>query len=219
MDEGALRIAARRIGITAEDYRAHLEASEKWCTACKTWHARSAFPRDSSRTDGLHACCRESRHTPRKSAEERFKSKVQAGENDCLNWIGSKYPSGYGSFYFDGRIQPAHRVAWILDGRGDPGDLYVLHHCDNRSCVNPSHLFLGTHQDNMADMDAKGRRVSTAGESNAKAKLTEADVAEIRRLKGTVSQRLLAQRFGVSKTAIRYIHQGRNWRQFPGDVR
>lgn len=80
------------------------------------------------------------------------------------------------------------------------------------------HLFVGTRVDNVRDMDAKGRRGVVSGAAHPKAKLTAGDVVEIRSLRGKVSQRLLAARFGVSKTAIRYVQHGRNWkcvRQFP----
>jgi len=96
----------------------------------------------------------------------------------------------------------AHRLSWELTN-GPPGDKYVCHKCDNPRCVNPDHLFLGTHQDNMDDMVAKGRRfaVSTsgAGPSNGAAKLTADEVRSIRRMyaAGGQSQAQLGQRFGV----------------------
>jgi hypothetical protein len=91
---------------------------------------------------------------------ERFWSKVEKTET-CWIWTGS-CPEDYGRFFFEGRIQKAHHVAWKLTvGPIPKGDGYhgicVLHRCDNRKCVRPDHLFLGTHQDNMADREAKQR--------------------------------------------------------------
>lgn len=150
-----------------------------------------------------------------KSVAERFEAKTRRAGGGCIEWTGSHYPCGYGSFWHEGRVQPAHRVAWVMEhGPIAPG-LYVCHHCDNRRCVNVRHLFLGTHLDNMRDMDAKGRRAVLAGTLNPRAKLSEWQVSESRRLRGKVSQQTLADRFGVSKTAIRYAQIGRNWREFP----
>lgn len=75
----------------------------------------------------------------------------------CWNWNLGKFPSGYGCFHY-GSEQYAHRVAWILTN-GETGDLHVLHRCDNPSCINPSHMYLGTHRDNMMDREARFRGI------------------------------------------------------------
>src|SRR5258708_11532408 len=140
-----------------------------------------------------------------KTQQKRFDAKTTPGANGCLEWTGSKYPSGYGEFYYDGRIQAAHRVAWLLAGHEIPDGMYVLHRCDNRGCVSVAHLFLGTHDDNMADMAAKGRDAKQDGEANPNARLTAAHVAEIRALKGKKSQADIVAAYAVSKTMIRRI--------------
>jgi hypothetical protein len=75
----------------------------------------------------------------------------------CWNWSRAANPKLYGSFGLFGKTAPAHRVAYALYHNADPGELFVCHRCDNRRCINPAHLFLGTQGDNIRDMVAKGR--------------------------------------------------------------
>lgn len=91
-----------------------------------------------------------------RSVEERFWSKVQKSP-ECWIWMASTTSFGHGVFFINGRQDLAHRAAYTLCVGSIPGDLHVLHHCDNPRCVRPDHLFLGTHQDNMRDMRDKGR--------------------------------------------------------------
>ncbi len=92
--------------------------------------------------------------------EERFWSKVDRyGANGCWVWTATTR-AGYGIFWKDGRKQSAHRVSWeIANGQAPPAELEVCHRCDNPPCVNPWHLFLGTHSENMLDGVAKGRKI------------------------------------------------------------
>lgn len=92
------------------------------------------------------------------SDEERFWSRVdRRGPDECWPWTGSRNPAGYGAFSRGGKRSNTHRVAWEMTHGPIPGRLHVLHACDNPPCCNPAHLSLGTHEDNMADMVAKGR--------------------------------------------------------------
>lgn len=97
---------------------------------------------------------------------QRFLSKIAIPEdrNKCWNWTASKYDSNktlpYGKFYFKGRMLLAHRFSFEYFNSKIPTEQMVLHKCDNASCVNPSHLFLGSQEDNMKDMSKKGRHKS-----------------------------------------------------------
>lgn len=148
----------------------------------------------------------------------RFWSNVNIAAGGCAEWTGARRSDGYGSFWHSGKLMAAHRVAFEL-AFGDIPDMVgadqrgtcILHRCDNPRCVNPEHLVAGTHADNMGDMDSKGRRVSLPGGSNPRAVLEPEEVAEIRKLRGQVSQRTLARRFGVSKSQIGNIQRGDAW--------
>lgn len=156
--------------------------------------------------------------------KERFWKKVDIQRDDeCWLWTGGKNKKGYGEFWFPlrGKHTRAHQVSWILK-YGDIQDGYcVLHSCDNPSCVNPYHLFLGTNQDNVDDKMKKGRWSSTFlsgvnhpqhGERSKFHKLTETDVLEIRKLKSQgMSLRRIGNKFGVSHGVVNNIIQGRKW--------
>jgi hypothetical protein len=101
-----------------------------------------------------------------------------------------------------------HRVAWELANGPIPDEQQVLHRCDNRKCVNPEHLFLGTLDDNMADMTAKRRQAH--GPKCFHAKLTVEQVHEIRR--STDRQQLIADRYGITNSTVSVIKSGQTWR-------
>lgn len=134
-------------------------------------------------------------------------------ERGCRLWIGTPHPRGYGTVTLNHTRYLAHRLAWILENGPIPGDLRVLHECDVRRCCEPTHLFLGTNADNTADMVAKGR--SALGERNGCAKLTQAQVDEIRlRYRGRgrgETQVALAAAFGVSYSLISMIVHHKRW--------
>lgn len=146
----------------------------------------------------------------------------------CWLWTGSLTKNGYGTIGTYNasnrlRVKLAHRVSWELHrgpipaGSGYHGTC-VCHTCDVRACVNPGHLFLGTHAENMADMAAKGRgapppRTVLRGEMSPAARLTANDVREIRAIAAAgLSQRVLGRRFGVSYVSIGAILRGTTWR-------
>lgn len=146
---------------------------------------------------------------------ERFWQRVDKS-GDCWTWLGGASGSGYGSFAMNKKNVLAHRAAWILTHGPINDDLCALHRCDNRKCVNPSHLFLGTRTDNAADRDAKGRNVPPRGERNPRAKIRVGDVVAIRarRAAGELC-RSIADEYGLDESTVAGICRRRIWRHVP----
>lgn len=152
---------------------------------------------------------------------ERFWEKVEIrGPNDCWNWTAARFPQGYGKILVDGEARGASRVVWeMVNGPIPPGPpphgMCVCHKCDNRLCVNPRHLFLGTNADNMRDKVQKAR--GTRGERHPSSKLTADAVQEIRRLyaTGDWSQKRLGVRFGVSEFNVSCVVRRTIWAHIP----
>lgn len=145
-------------------------------------------------------------------ATERFWGKVDIGaEGECWEWQAYTSSTRYGEFYYLGKKEGAHRVAWMLTYGAIPPDADVCHHCDNPSCVNPTHLFVGTRLDNAADAVSKGR--IRRGSASPQARLTESEVREIRRRykAESVYQHELAAEYGVSRGTIASITQRKSW--------
>lgn len=124
----------------------------------------------------------------------------------CLIWAGSKTGKGYGRIWWDGRLHAAHRMAYVTH-IGPIGDAHVLHRCDNPSCVNHEHLFLGSNLDNVRDKIAKGRL--PMGEARSNAKLTNEAVTAIRR--SPLGKKALAKIYGVCPTVILEVRRGIRW--------
>jgi DNA-binding transcriptional regulator YiaG len=148
--------------------------------------------------------------------EEKFWAKV--GEPDpttgCMIWQGYRRPNKAPIIHEGGaksRALSVHRVAWEFEHGPIPDGLHVLHRCDNMHCVNVEHLFLGTHQDNMQDRNNKERCAS--GENHGLTTLTEEQVKEIRAAyrPGHITQRELAERYGVHQVTISQIVRHVRW--------
>jgi len=129
---------------------------------------------------------------------ERFARKwVACDSTGCHIWIGNKKDSGYGQMVYKGRRTLAHRIAMMLEGHSVEG-FYVLHKCHNRLCVNPAHLYLGDHNQNMRDMAEAG---SKKGELHHNCELTDSDLRQmfIKRYQEGRTVEDIAKIFGVSK--------------------
>ena len=138
-------------------------------------------------------------------------------DGDCIRWTGEHH-NGYGRLRVSGKNIRAHRMAYVLANGEVPEGLFVCHVCDIRDCTRLSHLFLGTHQDNMLDAISKGRiKIGKTprpirGTRNDR-KLTEENVLEIRKLNQSgIGYKKLAKRYGVVPTTIRMAIIGRTWK-------
>jgi hypothetical protein len=199
------------------------------CEQCDAEFSRS--PSDVASVKHLFCsrkCCGQARtggmtggRPPRKTPptladfEARYIPEPNSG---CFLWTGDIGRSGYGRFRGPRGLGPtklAHRWAWELLVGPIPSGMFVCHRCDNPPCVNPGHLFIGSHADNMQDMANKGRaaRPAIPGSKHPNAKLTEADVSAIRNSK--LERRELAEIYGIGRTYISQIKSRQCWKHIP----
>lgn len=139
--------------------------------------------------------------------------RVSKLDNGCWEFTGYRSKKGYGEIKVDGRMEKTHRQAWLLTFGAIPLSLQVLHRCDNPPCINPSHLFLGTNKDNVADRVAKNRSGAPQGEQVWSAKLSADAVRTIRHLHGLGwSNRAITAVVPVNDRSISNIVTGKTWR-------
>lgn len=157
---------------------------------------------------------------------QRFEEKcIPEPNTGCHLWIGAVNSHGYGKIVVDGGVRASHRISYELSHGPIPTDMEVCHRCDNPCCVNPAHLFLGTHADNMGDCVNKGRfarppqpstECRARGERQGSAKLTASQVGQILDLLDAGERQVvIAARFGVGQAEISRIKRGTKWAHIP----
>lgn len=143
---------------------------------------------------------------------ERLLNKVLVDDEGCWNYTGALSDGGYGFFWLNGTNVYAHRASWEFHCEPIPVDMCVLHRCDNRRCINPEHLFVGTYQDNMDDMKAKNRQANTRGELNAYASINESTARKIKELLTQGERKVhIAHKLNVSYHTVKNIAYGKAW--------
>ena len=144
--------------------------------------------------------------------QERFLFYAQPKAVGCWEWGAGRKPNGYGHFNAGaGKLKYAHRLSFEFFKGPIPAGLVVCHHCDNRGCVNPDHLFASTIAGNQLDMVQKGRQCR--GEKTKNSKVTEADVRAIRKDERHVDD--ICRTYGIARRTVYYIKSGKLWAHIP----
>lgn len=133
----------------------------------------------------------------------------------CILWEGARDYGGYGVATHNGKTISAHKKAYLLAHGPVPAGMVIRHTCHNRCCINPSHLVVGTQQQNIDDKMAAGREAR--GSDVGGSKLTDADVLHIRSLAGIMSQRAIARKFNVTQANVSRIIRRQTWTHLPED--
>jgi len=130
----------------------------------------------------------------------------------CWEWTGYKDKNGYGQIGINNKIYYTHRIVYELINGSIPSNLSILHHCDNPSCCNPNHLFLGTRADNIKDMVSKGRQ--SKGENRPNSKHIYSQIVKIRQLysTGKYTQKQLGEKFNLNQSNISRIITNQKWK-------
>ena len=193
-------------------YTIHMKET-RICSVCKIEHSNKSGMKKKDGSNYLARKCYQcsKSHPGLRTKEERFWEKVDKKSFGCWEWTAHLDKRGYGRFgVSDGKGIGAHRYSYALHNGAFKKALYVCHKCDNPKCVNPEHLFLGTHQDNMDDMVRKGRQRSLKGEESPSCKISQETAQAVLDSELTYSQ--TAEKFGMTKSSVAAIKARRMWK-------
>jgi len=192
----------------------YIAMQEKQCRRCGTTKPINEFHVYTPSPDGRRALCKSCHRTPvgRELSQQAFWQLVNVGDaNECWEWTKTLSSTGYGVIQISGRQRYAHRLAWEFTFGRIGTRLFVCHKCDNRKCCNPSHMFLGTNEENTADRHAKGR--DARGLRSSGSKLSPQSVREIRALAADgVSYSEIGRRYDVWPNAVKRVVARETWK-------
>jgi hypothetical protein len=149
-------------------------------------------------------------HGKKRTSIEQKLTNYTVLDSGCWEWQGYKLNGGYGAFKHRGKMITAHRASFEQYNGAIPESMCVCHTCDNRGCINPAHLWLGTSAENTKDRHSKGR--SAVGSRVGGAKLTESIVKSMRAFSGTLSNKEVAEKFALPYRHVHKIMTGSMWR-------
>ncbi len=191
------------------------QPNKKW-QCCKCLNTMDNYNPGSNAMRGIKCSTSESAiKADQKRYLDKFNTLYLKKRNGCWEWKGALGKGGYALFW-DGKItHRANRYSYLNFHGPIPKGLLVCHSCDNPSCVNPNHLFLGTNSENQIDAVKKGRQgahIGANGEKNLQAKLSKKDVLEIRTLlKQGINQRVIATKYKITQSNVSNINKGKTW--------